>query len=87
MIDILTSCSCTKRSLGSMPVSATLDPTTLLGRSVIRCLFCALTSQASGAYVFRPNCTEDTPVPCDPIEINPGNVNLTITVGQGVQEV
>lgn len=42
--------------------------------------------QASGAYIFRPNCSENTPVPCDPYEVNGGNVELSITIGQGVQE-
>lgn len=40
--------------------------------------------QASGAYIFRPNCTENTKKACDPFTIG-DHVELTITKGTGVQ--
>jgi hypothetical protein len=44
-------------------------------------------TQASGAYIFRPNCTEDTTIPCKPFLVNTGAVSLTVTSQPGVQEV
>lgn len=41
--------------------------------------------QASGAYIFRPNCTENTKVACDPFPTGNGKAHLTITKGNGVQ--
>ena len=47
----------------------------------------AVFAQASGAYIFRPNCTEDTTIPCKPFLVNTGAVSLTVTSQPGVQEV
>jgi len=43
--------------------------------------------QASGAYIFRPNCTENTPKACDPFAVGTGHAVLTVTKGKGVQQV
>ena len=42
--------------------------------------------QASGAYIFRPNCTENVPTPCRPFAVAP-SAQLTFTRTPGVQEV
>lgn len=42
--------------------------------------------QASGAYIFRPDCPEDTPIPTMPLNVTNGSVSLTITAQPGVQE-
>jgi len=41
--------------------------------------------QASGAYIFRPNCTENTPKACDPFKVGQGVATLDITKGKRVQ--
>ena len=43
--------------------------------------------QASGAYIFRPNCTENVKTPCQPFAVAQGKVQLTFTRTAGVQEV
>jgi len=43
--------------------------------------------RASGAYAFRPNCTENVLTPCDPWKIGTGTATVTSTVGALVQEV
>jgi len=43
--------------------------------------------QASGAYIFRPNCTENVAAACLPFPVTTSPVNFTITVTDDVQEI
>jgi len=43
--------------------------------------------QASGAYIFRPNCTENVPQPCEPFAASAAAVQLSVSKGALVQEV
>jgi len=42
--------------------------------------------QASGAYIFRPNCTENIVKACDPFVVGNGHAVLTMTKGKLVQK-
>ena len=43
--------------------------------------------QASGAYIFRPNCTENVPTACRPFNVASGPVSLSVIRTPHVQEV
>jgi lysosomal alpha-mannosidase len=43
--------------------------------------------RASGAYAFRPNCTENVLTPCDPFKVDSGTATLTSFTGAQVAEV